>query len=104
MDDAGLRSLPGQRVRIELPAFASYDLVTAETLTLRIPGAALLSGRPIQAFPSPVVSAVPGTANYSGFVEYNRSEAAVRCSHVTRWSVEQVRTCGWKLMSLNGPQ
>ena len=89
LDGSELAQLDQQRVRITLPPYEGYDLRTAETLTLRVPAVALLSSRAIEASPLLVITATPGHANYSGFVDYDRSERAVRSGRSSQWSVEQ---------------
>ena len=83
-----LAQLDEHTVRVVLPPYPGYDLRTAETLTMRVPVAALLAARAIEVQPPLVIAAVPGVASYAGFVEYDASERAVRSGVSSRWSVD----------------
>ena len=84
-----LTQLDERRVRIVLPPFEAYDLRSAETLRLHVPREALQTDHAVRASPDVEITAIPGTAAYSGFVEYDRTEKAVRAGVSVQWSVEQ---------------
>ena len=83
-----LELLGPEAVRITLPPSAAYNLVLAETVAVQIPAAALISGRPLDAETRIELAAVTGRAVFSGYTEYDSTEAALRWGTASRWSEE----------------
>ena len=77
-----------QTVMVSLPAFDSFDLVSAETLRVDVPASAVLSGHSLQADALIELAAISGKATLRGFVDYDRTERAVRSGVSSRWSAE----------------
>ena len=83
-----LELLGPEAVRITLPPSAAYNLLLAETVAVQIPAAALISGRPLDAETRIELAAVTGRAVFSGYTEYDSTEAALRWGTASRWSEE----------------
>ena len=64
----GMRAelLSASVLRVHFPRVPGYDITSPETISLTIPGAAVLSRQPISVSPAFVVSAVGGTARLGG--------------------------------------
>ena len=83
-----LELLGPEAVRVTLPPSAAYNLVLAETVAVQIPAAALVSGRMVDADALIELAAVPGRAIFSGYSEYDSTEAALQWGTASRWSEE----------------
>ena len=65
-------------VVVEVPQFLAYDIDEPETLTVTVPGSALLSSRPIVATPPMRILASNGTVQVGGSLLSNPSEGSIR--------------------------
>ena len=84
-----LEQVDEQTVRVTLPAFDEYDLISAETLRIHVPSVAVLSGRDIEVGDEVEISAIAGNATLGGFVTYDATERAIRSGTSSQWSEER---------------
>ena len=69
--------LDDETVEVTIPHFPGFDITTPETISLTVPGSAVLSGRAVEATPSFAIAAKAGKAFVSGGLLSNLTQTAI---------------------------